>query len=313
MRIFVSIACFLDPDVVLTIKDCLNKAADPRQIVFGVCLQTHEGETFFDTFRGHPQVRSFEMSYKEAKGPTYARYHCSRLREDEDFFLQIDAHTRFVPDWDRHLIDIWMRCDDKKALITCFPLGLRKMPRHRTEPLNKSPTDFMLISKHNIRLGSELHHKRHITPTYNLSAAFIFGSSEFISEVPLDPHLPFSFQKVEQQFYAVRLFTHGWNLYMPDRHVVFTNYDKTAHYDNETRVYPPTNAVLGNLSWQRALYYYGILDRQELAEEAAFELEKYGMGISRSVDDFFELHGHYSALEKVRNNFVYENKTWSKS
>ena len=78
MRIFISIACFLDADIVLTIKDCLSKAAEPDRLVFGVCLQSAQGEPFFDEFKDHPQVRLFEIDYRQAKGPTYARYLCVR-------------------------------------------------------------------------------------------------------------------------------------------------------------------------------------------------------------------------------------------
>ena len=36
-KIFVSIACFLDKDISNTIEDCLNKAAYPENIIFGIC------------------------------------------------------------------------------------------------------------------------------------------------------------------------------------------------------------------------------------------------------------------------------------
>ena len=69
MRIFISIACFLDADIVLTIKDCLSKAAEPDRLVFGVCLQSAQGEPFFDEFKDHPQVRLFEIDYRQARAP----------------------------------------------------------------------------------------------------------------------------------------------------------------------------------------------------------------------------------------------------
>ena len=38
-KIFVSIACFMDKDLLNTINDCLEKADNPNDIVFGICLQ----------------------------------------------------------------------------------------------------------------------------------------------------------------------------------------------------------------------------------------------------------------------------------
>ena len=38
-KIFLSIACFMDNDIINTIEDCLNKAKHPHNIVFGICSQ----------------------------------------------------------------------------------------------------------------------------------------------------------------------------------------------------------------------------------------------------------------------------------
>ena len=38
-KIFISIASFMDNDIVNTIEDCLNKAKNPDNIVFGICSQ----------------------------------------------------------------------------------------------------------------------------------------------------------------------------------------------------------------------------------------------------------------------------------
>ena len=310
MRIFISIACFLDADIVLTIKDSLSKAAEPDRLVFGVCLQSAQGEPFFDEFKDHPQVRLFEIDYRQAKGPTYARYLCASLLEDEDFFLQIDCHTRFIENWDTRLLDNWAEANDKKAIITCFPLTMEKMENHAEEPLNRSTGDFKFLSQNDIRLGSVYFSRREVTETFYLSAAFIFGHADFIRNVPLDPHIPFAFQKIEQQFYAIRLYTHGWNLYMPKEHILFTNYDKAIHYVDGERVWAPANKARGDLSWRRVLYYYGIIDRTELRGDALLELDKYGLGNARTLTNFFELHGHPDAIEKLKSGMSYVNKQW---
>ena len=43
-KIFVSIACFMDNDIVNTIEDCLNKAKYSDNIVFGICLQSEDDD-----------------------------------------------------------------------------------------------------------------------------------------------------------------------------------------------------------------------------------------------------------------------------
>ena len=48
MSIFVSIACFMDNDIINTIEDCLNKATRPDDIVFGICSQMDIRDTYLD-------------------------------------------------------------------------------------------------------------------------------------------------------------------------------------------------------------------------------------------------------------------------
>ena len=72
---------------------------------------------------------------------------CASLLEDEDFFLQIDCHTRFIENWDTRLLDNWAEANDEKAIITCFPLTMEKMEKHAEEPLNRSTGDFKFYRK----------------------------------------------------------------------------------------------------------------------------------------------------------------------
>jgi len=99
-KIFVSIACFCDKDIKNTIEDCLLKANNPDNIIFGICLQYDPEDDFLKDYDNKPQFRIEKIHWKEAKGPTYARYLISKLLENEEYFLQIDAHTRFFQNWD---------------------------------------------------------------------------------------------------------------------------------------------------------------------------------------------------------------------
>ena len=45
-KIFISIACLMDKDVINTIEDCISKAKYPGNIIFGICLQYDPKEDF---------------------------------------------------------------------------------------------------------------------------------------------------------------------------------------------------------------------------------------------------------------------------
>ena len=89
-KIFVSIACFMDNDIVNTIEDCLNKARFPENIIFGICLQSDEDDKCLDKYKDNKQFKIIKLDWQKAQGPTYARYLISKLIFDENYFLQID-------------------------------------------------------------------------------------------------------------------------------------------------------------------------------------------------------------------------------
>ena len=111
-KIFVSIACFMDKDILNTIKDCLEKAEHPENIVFGICLQYDPNDDFLKIYDNNPQFRIHKMHWNQAKGPTYARYFCTQLLKDEEYFLQIDCHSRFFDNWDSKIINELCKCEN---------------------------------------------------------------------------------------------------------------------------------------------------------------------------------------------------------
>jgi len=314
MKIFVSIACFMDIDIINTIDDCLLKATHPENIIFGVCLQYDPSDNFFEKYDNHPQVKTVKIHYTEAKGPTYARYICSKLLSDEEYFLQIDCHTRFFQDWDYIAINNWKIGNDEKGILTNFPISISRKNEYLTWPLNKSTPKFQSISMEHIKLGSVTcgtHNNDRLHNTYYLSAALLFGKSSFIKEVPYDPTLIYSYQTIEQQFYAIRLFTHGWNLYVPNQHILATSYERTPHYDvNNKRIYAPSNLNKSKSVWKRVLYYYGLCTIEELDNDMKKDISLYGLGPNRTLEEYFHIHGEENVIEKLKKGSYYKDNTW---
>ena len=313
-KIFVSIACFMDRDIINTIEDCLQKAKNPKDVVFGICFQYDPEDDFLKKYDNNPQMKIHKMHWKEAKGPTYARYFCSKLLTDENFFLQIDCHTRFFQDWDMIAVNNWKLSNDEKGILTNFPIGIPKMENYLSCPVNKSTPKFQTISMDHIKLGSVTcgtHNNDKLHNTYYLSAALLFGKSSFIKEVPYDPTLIYSYQTIEQQFYAIRLFTHGWNLYVPKQHILATSYQRTPHYDaNNKRIYAPSNGSKGKLSWQRVLYYYGLNSLDEVDDDMKKDISLYGLGKDRTLEEYFKIHGEENVIERLKNGSYYKNNKW---
>ncbi len=309
-NIFISIACFMDRDILNTIENCINKAKNPNNLVFGICSQMDLNNTYLDVYNNKKNFKIIKLDWKYAKGPTYARYLISKLVTNEKYFLQIDAHTRFFNNWDEIAINCLNECNDKNAILTAFPISIKNMHK-KNIPLNISTNKFKSLSYNSIKLGSVCCSKPSFVKTYYLSAAFIFGSTKFLKDVPYDPYLTYSYQTIEQQFYAIRLFTYGWNLYKPSKHILATHYGKTIHKDSKGNIiHPPSNHGRGKLSWERVLYYYGLYDLNNVTINKDIAL--YGLGNKRSLDNFFSIHNEKNCINKIKNGLNYNNGVWSK-
>lgn len=309
-KIFVSIACFMDKDIINTINDCLLKAKYPNNLTLGICLQYDPDDDFLKMYDNNPQFKIIKMNWKEAKGPTYARYLITKLIKDEEYFLQIDCHSRFFNHWDKIAIDCLNECNDNKAILTAFPASIDNMNNPSKCLMNKSTNIFQHLSLESIKLGSVVCNSKKIENTYYLSAACLFGPSRFIKEVLYDPILTYAYQSIEQQFYAIRLFTFGWNLYMPPEHFVATYYKKMDHFNsNGKRIYAPSNVNRGKQSWDRVLFYYGLKNINELDDCVKKNILDYGLGKERTIDRFFEIHKEKHCIKKLKEGNIYDNKT----
>ncbi len=123
MRIFISIASYRDPELQWTIKSAIENANNPDNLYFGVVHQGVDSELFsFDNIKN---ISLTKMHPKEARGAGFARAKAMELYSGQEYFLQIDSHTRFVPGWDSISIDQLNRAKNisghSRVLLSYFP------------------------------------------------------------------------------------------------------------------------------------------------------------------------------------------------
>ena len=276
LTIFVSIASYRDPEAPHTLHSLFSRAADPSRVVVGVCFQCDETEDAdcMDLSGLEPawraNVRVLRMPWKAAKGPVWARHQIqSQLFDDEDYFLQIDSHTRFAQGWDERLIRMLSRCPSPKPVLTTYPLpydgtgaGSKCSQEHRTTLLCTREEDKAFGADGMLRFRARLLASQPPAPvpTAFWAAGFSFSSGALVREVPLstgidpvlclampaphaecshapdprlqvpyDPHLPFLFFGEEISI-ALRMWTRGWDLFAPDAHMVFHLWAERSSY-----------------------------------------------------------------------------------
>lgn len=67
------------------------------------------------------QIRKLSVHNVAAKGPVWARSLVRKILGNEEFCLQIDAHSSFVADWDDKLKHEWAATGNEFGIISTVP------------------------------------------------------------------------------------------------------------------------------------------------------------------------------------------------
>jgi hypothetical protein len=207
-----------------------------------------------------------------------------RLWDGQDYVLQIDSHMRFTEDWDVKMLAQLARCNSPRPLLTTYP------PPYEPGDTNLPQQTIFLVATHFGPDGylSQVGHIHNPPPDRPrpcalMSGNFLFGSAHWIKDVPYDPHLYFS---GEEPTLAVRLWTHGWDMFGPTEPLVWHRYGREGrrlHWDDHT-LWHVTNAR----SMARANH---LLAGAVAEPEALVEIERYGMGQVRTLEAYQEWSG----------------------
>jgi len=284
--IFIQIASYRDPQLIPTIEDCLAKAKHPENLKFCIAWQHDETENL-DKYKNNPQFKILDIPYQQGRGACWARHQINNEYQNEKFTLQIDSHMRFIENWDEELINIWSELKDDKAILTTYPAEY--YPDKPREQWKQAPHVI-----HTYAFKNSFTQQRPRTPTkwqerttpykaIHVAAGFIFGLGKFIKDVPYDPEFYF---EGEETGLAIRLYTHGYNLYHPHKLVLWHYYgrkDQPKHWSDHTK--------WGDLQIVAKERLNCLLQRNQ-----KFYLGKYGLGTVRTLEDF----QNYSGIDYKR-------------
>lgn len=283
--IFVQIASYRDPECQWTVKDLFEKAAHPERITVGICWQFVKGEDdqcFEVPYPFPKQVKVIEVNAHEGKGVCWARGLVQSLYAGEDYTMQIDSHMRFEQGWDDTFISMHKQCENPKSVLTAYPPGYT--------PPDKLETGFVLrmIAKEFDRDGiflmtsTSVDQRRAADSPYLgafCSACFYFGPGSMIADVPYDPSLYFFGEEITL---AVRLWTHGYDLYHPQRTMVYHDWNRgrrTTHFDDHKNW-----GKLNDVSFRRVKHMLGTETSTD--PQVLKDLDRFGLGKERSLEDY---------------------------
>lgn len=326
--IFVSIPSYRDPECPLTLLDLITKAKNPNRIVFGVCEQNDIGDVPAVPARlsGMVGVGSSQrivvssMPARDAKGPLYAR----AVIENEliasgtgsyvEVFLQIDSHTRVVKHWDSEIVSALKECErqkggDGKVILSTFPSDYEAS---RTNPLARTVAQIETFDVNfrdvpNFNAFHSWHRDTGMAVTYDYKAArhpeiyhhagafaanFATGRYEAWCDVPNDMNMPYLFVG-EEQTMGARMYTHGWDIMLPKKMVLYSKSDRKYRplfWENMYARYKKTPPALcaerdqiyaRSLARAQSLMTTGTLGTGDSSDDQTF-----GLGSSRTLQQY---------------------------
>ena len=290
-RIFVSVAAFVDPELESTLRSAVAQAAEPHDLVFGVLNQTLSPVADRLALADLP-VRLLQIRPEESHGVCWARSVVQTLYDNEPYFLQIDSHTLFAPQWDRHLRNALEELGDR-AILTAYPYGYTRQgsevlldhtgPAQTTLVTRPVPHQTLRPDAPILRFQSRHFPEPQTVLGSHISAGCLFTHGRFVQDVPYDPQ---GYFHGEEQGLTLRAFTRGWDLYHIPDIPLYHHYRKPGeshlgHHWHPRWKHPPERLAY----WERR----AVARLRDLVSGTLSGV--WGLGTDRTLEDFFRISG----------------------
>ncbi|OQR90805.1 GlcNac transferase [Thraustotheca clavata] len=292
-----------------TIFAAYQRTTNPNQLYFGVVDQVYENDTTcIESYcslakvewRDHEckyrnQIRIDQRDAAESRGPTYARHFQQKLLGDQEFCLQLDAHSIFTRNWDLEIVKEWKSVGNEMAILSTY---LHNIDGH----VDKNGSNIMARTAPHLcqttRGGSGNVRNVAADLIYNSKkpqlsalwgAGLSFGKCHAEKRVPIDSHTKWMFDG-EEFLRASHLWTHGYDVYSPSIYglVVYHNYTRVPATFFQLKVDGTTKQLETQRANNRVKYMVGIPFKGEMDGE---ELDIYNWGTVRTFEQYLKFSG----------------------
>ncbi|MEO0544161.1 MAG: GlcNAc-transferase family protein [Pseudomonadota bacterium] len=289
-KIFIAIAAYADPDLPRTLDSCLANAANPERLTFGICWQFDpDGKDLLGRFENDARFSFVKVPIAQSGGGCWARNQAQQLYDGEAYTLQIDSHMEMAPGWDESLVRMMAELPADKPIISMIA------------PLFRIDGDGWVSKTTELGVrSSRISHwdesggwapwfdwgkpvaKPHSFNRF-LSGQFVFAPGFWCDEVRQDPD---HYYWGEEFALSLRSFTHGYDIFLPDRIVAWHMEHRTApprrHWEKGTQIVSAKNKIA--LERLRMLAFSDDATDQE-------SLGRYGLGGERSRTEYERFSG----------------------
>jgi glycosyltransferase involved in cell wall biosynthesis len=321
-KIFIQIASYRDKQLLPTIKDCIEKAKNPKKLVFSIAWQ-HSPEDEWDNLDEYKKDKRFkiiDIDYKDSQGACWARNKLQKQYDGEEYTIQLDSHHRFIQDWDSELISEIKKLQSKghkKPLLTGYipsfdpsndPQGRINIPWKMNFD-RFAPEGVVYFLPASI---DDYQERTEPVPARFYSAHFCFTLGQFAVEVPHDPNYYFHGEEIS---IGVRAFTHGYDLFHPHRIFSWHEYTRKGsvkQWDDDpiwvtrNNISHKRNRQLFEMDGEARTEHFGVYDFG--TERTLAEYESYaGISFKKRGVQKYTLDNNYAPNPVIEDFDEYQN------
>jgi hypothetical protein len=223
--IFIQIASYHDFELPRTIRDAIDKSSGETQINFGIhhCY-VNKDEIDIPNLNN---VKCFKSQAPENIGLGLSRLLAHNFYNGEDYYYQVDAHSRFVKDWDKKLIrDVrnYQAFGIEKPIVTAYPMvysySNKKIKLYPGGGITEISFHENIEQFKATRIPSQtaVTNRENNIFTKSVSGGNIFTVGGFIKP---NPDIAFYGEEI---FIAARAFTNGFDLMTPSEETLYHLY-----------------------------------------------------------------------------------------
>jgi hypothetical protein len=281
--IFIQITSYHDHELEKTIINAILKSSGETELIFGVHSIFYEDNAWTETIKQIPNVKLVESKAPDNLGMGLGRSIAHDLYSGEDYYFQIDAHSRFDQNWDTFLINeinTHKSNGFNKPLITQYPKPFwYKGDEEKIREHKEVVTQFYWKDKQRFKNNRMPMQGTVLNPKGNIFSISVSGGSIFTEGEFLKPN-KLIFSDGEEIFIAARAYTNGYNMFVPSNMFMYHLYYNPEGKNKRRLVpldWPQQTADLNQLSVNEirlVLTGQGIIGEERLGSERT--LSEYG-------------------------------------
>lgn len=291
--IFIQIPSYRDFELNKTIASAVNNASSQNTLHFGIhqCLLFDSEIVINTNYPDWVKISFVDSIAPENIGLQKSRYIANEFYDNEDYYFQIDAHMRFVKNWDLKAIEMmnwYIDIGITNPLITAYPSSYWYLDdgvnEHHTDYY---PTKIMFVQNLEqfkttlIPLNTAYPTDKYCAYTYGVSGGCIFTFGSFAQ---IKPNIKIAFWG-EEPLIAARAFTHGFNLVTATEHLVSHLYTSDQPFSKTRRhhVWKDFPKIWDEMDVISKAEYRSIFTDKRIGDD--------GLGTVRTLEEYEEFAG----------------------